>query len=297
MKKNLLLICLAFAFVANAQTKKLLVRTTVIGTTLEYGLYKKQNDSSFALVKSYFEDSGSKLFDSLTEGTYRVHIGIEYNKYIPTWYPGYALWDEAQNIELTADSSEIIVQLIPNPAHTGPGKIGGVLTEGLLKAAGDPLKNVRVVIKDSSNTLIRMTSTDTLGNFLANNLPLGKLKLIVDVVNASTANPKTITLDSTNMSDTTVMLTVNKTGTVTTGVLNYTSNEAITLYPNPATELLFVNTKHAVEVNIYNIQGKLIQKEINDGINPISLKTLKNGLFIVVINSEGNTTTYKLIKQ
>ncbi len=303
MKKLLLLSTLAVATVASAQTKKLHVITNTQGTMRTFEVYQKQTDGLLSLLNSKEEDGGRWTFDSLAAGTYRVRLGVGTDtKYLDTWYPAALLWDEAQDITIAADTTgstdTITVQILANPAaFTGPGRIGGVLTEGLMKAAGDPLKNVSVIIKDSNNAVVKVTKSDSTGTFNATDLPLGTLKVIVNALNASTANPKIITLDSTNMSDTAILLTVNRTGTNYTGIATVAKAKNITLYPNPATDLLYVNSEKAVTVSVYDVTGKMLLNETVSNTNPLSLQSLSNGMYIVRIQAGEQVSTQRLIKQ
>lgn len=301
MKKILLLITLVSTLNVFAQQKVIKMNARVGGTMITFSLYQKQTDNSYLLIDSKEEDSGQWTFDSLNAGIYRVHMSMDYAKYIPTWHPRKAVWDEAADIDLTtADTALCDEGMLPNPSFTGPASISGELIEGLLKNAGDPLKNVRVVIKDGTGSLVKMTSTNDSGKFVAGNLPVGSYKIIVDVINVSTANPKTVVLDSTNL-NASVDLTVSTNGTVNTGLKNYLDHgvPSINVYPNPTTDMVYVNSDRDVKVAIYSIQGVLVREAMVNNNQSLSIESLPKGLYIatLVAPGTGEVISKKIVKE
>ncbi len=296
MKKLLLLMAIVSSINVFAQNKWIRVNARVGGTMITFSLYQKQSDNSYALLKSVEEDSGVWTFDSLNTGIYRVHASMAYAKYIPTWHPRKAIWDEAADIDLTSTDSALCEEgMLANPVFTGPATIDGELSEGMLKTAGDPLKNTRVVIKDGAGAFVKMTSTNDSGKFTVNNLPVGTYKILVDVINVPTANPKTVVLDSANLTAS-VDLTVNSSGTVTTGIQKATSLNAFALYPNPATDFVTVNTAENVTINIYNITGLLVAKGTINQFQNLSIEQLPNGIYIASMVKDGITYTQRIVK-
>jgi hypothetical protein len=194
----------------------------------------------------------------------------------------------------------VAVGMIPNPSFTGPASIAGLLNEGMLKAAGDPLKNVRVVIKNASDAFVKMVSTNDSGKFVVSNLPVGSYKILVDMINVSNANPKSVVLDSNNL-DASVDLTVNTSGTVNTGLLGYKGGDLspIVLFPNPTSDWIQLNTDELVTVSIFNVSGTLVAKGNTNKMEGISIQHLPNGIYIVtfMLNESKEPSTLKLVKQ
>jgi len=72
--------------------------------------------------------------------------------------------------------------------------------------------------------------------------------------------------------------------------------KSINLYPNPASEILTIDSKLQItKVEIYSILGQIV-KEVNIGLNSISLNGLSKGIYLLRIESENGTTVRKLIK-
>jgi hypothetical protein len=72
---------------------------------------------------------------------------------------------------------------------------------------------------------------------------------------------------------------------INVGIINYKDN--ITIYPNPATNLIHLSSDKVSEVKIYNNIGQLILNEYNT--NEINVSALTNGIYILLIEtSTGN---------
>ena len=68
-----------------------------------------------------------------------------------------------------------------------------------------------------------------------------------------------------------------------------------TLYPNPAQDILNIETQQQIEtVKIYNLQGQLI-KEVST--NSIDVSNLNTGLYFVQVTVDGKSITKKFIKE
>jgi hypothetical protein len=85
-------------------------------------------------------------------------------------------------------------------------------------------------------------------------------------------------------------------------VSNKSSDYSINLYPNPATDLLYINgqTSKIKSITIFDVQGKLISKkpDLNsEETLSISLKGLSLGIYSVKIITETDVFVQKFIKQ
>jgi len=73
--------------------------------------------------------------------------------------------------------------------------------------------------------------------------------------------------------------------------------KGLKLYPNPVSDILFVDSKIALKkIEIYSILGQKV-KEINSDFNSISTNYLSRGIFMIKIYSEKGIAVRKLIKQ
>lgn len=74
-------------------------------------------------------------------------------------------------------------------------------------------------------------------------------------------------------------------------------NSSFQIYPNPATSELYIKTHQPVQATIYDMHGKMIFSERNNGNRPLNVTALQNGIYILNISSEGKTSQYKFVKQ
>ena len=86
----------------------------------------------------------------------------------------------------------------------------------------------------------------------------------------------------------------------TESVLNITnfSENSFKLYPNPATETLFITSKNNLieKIAVYSIKGQLALSE-KENVNQLNVSSLSNGLYFVEITSENGTAIQKFVKQ
>lgn len=75
---------------------------------------------------------------------------------------------------------------------------------------------------------------------------------------------------------------------------NQKAETKISLYPNPASELIKINTDKDVEVKIYSVNGALVKqgKTVNKTLN---VSDLSNGNYIIQIDNNSNKQNLKLI--
>lgn len=83
-----------------------------------------------------------------------------------------------------------------------------------------------------------------------------------------------------------------------TTTLSLDSNilENTSIYPNPATNNLFINSPVNSSINLFNILGKNVKSVINTSGNlKLNTSDLSKGIYLVKINSENKTKTSKLL--
>ena len=73
------------------------------------------------------------------------------------------------------------------------------------------------------------------------------------------------------------------------------NNISFSLYPNPAQDVLYIESYEQIEtIKIYSLQGRLV-KEVSS--TSLDVSQLNTGLYFVQINFEGKTITKKFIKE
>jgi len=82
------------------------------------------------------------------------------------------------------------------------------------------------------------------------------------------------------------------------GFANSYLEELVTLFPNPVKDFLNfdnIDQEEIDEINIYNITGKLVYKEISN-FNHLNLSDLVSGVYFINIQTEQGSFTSKIIK-
>lgn len=71
---------------------------------------------------------------------------------------------------------------------------------------------------------------------------------------------------------------------------------SIDIYPNPATDKFFVNVNSNTQIEVFSIIGKkVIHTQVANPNTPISIQSLKSGVYIIKITQDGTSTTKKLV--
>ena len=79
---------------------------------------------------------------------------------------------------------------------------------------------------------------------------------------------------------------------------NVASNASFSVYPNPATDFVTLSNANGAQVKVIDIMGRVVmQQTINSNSQQISTKALENGVYMLQVTNNGNTTTQKLIKK
>ena len=88
-----------------------------------------------------------------------------------------------------------------------------------------------------------------------------------------------------------------------TGILSNTtatlSKQEVNLYPNPASDLLYINAKNTskISVSIYDILGVKILKKDIDNNESVDISSLENAVYFALIESDNFTKTITFIKK
>lgn len=70
-----------------------------------------------------------------------------------------------------------------------------------------------------------------------------------------------------------------------------------TVYPNPATDVININTTNNVQrVEIFNMQGQLVKVQTGE-VTSVSVKDLANGLYTLKLTTDNGTSMHKIVKK
>ncbi|AXT21165.1 T9SS C-terminal target domain-containing protein [Flavobacteriaceae bacterium AU392] len=83
---------------------------------------------------------------------------------------------------------------------------------------------------------------------------------------------------------------------VTLSTSEFSNNELISIYPNPARDLIHINTRSQIDkMNIYDLNGRLIKSYFPTS-NSIDIAEINPGMYLMVYVINGTTNTKKVIK-
>jgi hypothetical protein len=76
------------------------------------------------------------------------------------------------------------------------------------------------------------------------------------------------------------------------------SRSDFSVYPNPATHILYIETKTPTTYRLQNIIGMtILQGALKAGVNNISLQSLTSGIYLLELtDKEGNKSVRKIVK-
>jgi hypothetical protein len=83
-------------------------------------------------------------------------------------------------------------------------------------------------------------------------------------------------------------------GSLTTGI-NEVTHQLISLYPNPAHDLIKIQNLEVTEVEIYNTLGQTIK--IEGRVEEVNVSDLEAGVYYIKIKGTGSQLTQKIIVQ
>ena len=81
-------------------------------------------------------------------------------------------------------------------------------------------------------------------------------------------------------------------------VENNSTNDFFMVYPNPATELLFINSDSNTELSVFSLGGmKVMESIINMGVNTLDIQALIPGIYIIRMEGDRKARAIKFVKR
>ena len=78
---------------------------------------------------------------------------------------------------------------------------------------------------------------------------------------------------------------------------NFVLNDAVTMYPNPVKNFLFIRSNYPItRVQVFSLLGNLVKDEFGD-IERINMSSMNSGIYMIKIYSNQFFVTKKLIKK
>jgi hypothetical protein len=157
------------------------------------------------------------------------------------------------------------------------------------------LTNVEYVFGRSTGSALSIldTDNDTIPNYLDNDDDGDGVLTFIEDYNGN-GNPAD---DDTNSNGTPDYLE----NAVALGVNNYTIQNEVTIYPNPASSILNIENKSNESVSaisIYNLNGAIVKEvKSSTSLQSILVEDLQSGIYFVKIQMNSQVVNYKFIKE
>ncbi|MFH1005564.1 MAG: T9SS type A sorting domain-containing protein [Bacteroidota bacterium] len=83
-----------------------------------------------------------------------------------------------------------------------------------------------------------------------------------------------------------------------TGIFNYENLNTISVYPNPATDNIIIESPQKAEIEIVNLQGQLIKYLVaNNNKTTIDISELPGGMYFIKAKTEKGIAIEKFVKE
>ena len=85
----------------------------------------------------------------------------------------------------------------------------------------------------------------------------------------------------------------------TTELRSLSTNTDISVFPNPVSNLLTVETSESInQASVYNSSGQLVKqiRESNGGLLQINVQDLESGMYVLKVETDNNTFVERIVK-
>jgi hypothetical protein len=92
------------------------------------------------------------------------------------------------------------------------------------------------------------------------------------------------------------LMTACSCSTLTTGATATSPEPETLIYPNPASEIIYLENMLATEVIVYDVAGSVVLNKVGKNIHFIDITSLSKGIYFLYLKSKNSLKTYKFIK-
>jgi hypothetical protein len=249
-------------------------------------------------------------FINKPSGTYRVKAHqldgpSSGTGFLPTYHYNSLYWNTATvfyyNSFGTTVNKHILMQ--SGTVTSGPGFIGGNVTLGANKGTSNGIPGQLMFLRDNTEKVIAMTYTDSNGDYLFSDLPLGTYSIYPEEGGYATT-PATITLTGIIKGSHNVHFEKHDVMQVIvpkpTSVADLSSTSTFSVYPNPTSGVLYLELGASIKnatVSISDITGRNVYRQSLSagGRNGINVSHLRAGQYLITVDADGRSNTQKLL--
>lgn len=241
------------------------------------------NTYTFDGLLSYSTDGNtwSDAYDDVINGSFNVQGGGTVYFYVSPYFTG----------ETGTYLFETLIQR--SKVKSSAKEITGFSVTGIVGNATINSTNATVnVVVTSQTDITALTPVITVSNLASINPPSGAVR--------NFTNPVTYTVTAEDLSTKQWTVTITKQSNV--GVENPALANSISVYPNPAVNVLHVDANAfggaVSQITLTTLQGQVIQTEAVSGkVTDVSLNDLQSGIYLVQVFTNEGVITKKITKQ
>jgi len=264
------------------------------------------------------QGSGNYNFANPANGSYRTkaaHLngpssgtGLVPTYHSTTFANSPLLWSNASVITHTGGNTwGKHIYMAQGTVTSGPGFIGGNVSQGANKGTGAGIPDMTVLLLDANNDPVAFTTTDANGDYSFSNLPNGTYTVHPENLGDATT-AASVTIDATNVSQNAISFERSNTNKTITPLPNAIANVAaqaltFSVFPNPANNVVNINwaeySNDLASVVITDISGKKVmsaQVSMNADAS-VNVSELQTGFYFMSVVTESASTAQKLIIQ
>lgn len=270
--------------------------------------------TSFQIVNSAYTIQGEYAFHNVLQGNYIVKATPAPNVtnliFSPTYHLHALHWHDADVVHVDSDKYQINIYLISGSQLSGPGVINGHLSwsSGFKVSSTESaaLGQVTVLLKNLDNEMLKHTFTSSGGQFTFEDLPYGTYQVYVEWL-GKTTYPAVLTIsEQLNQSAFVEIFVGESIYSNPTTIFENKTDEKISIYPNPATDWVYVEISNLpverFNMRIFDLTARQIvmnaEEQICNGgkcLVELQLTGFSSGVYIIEIKAGNNLLREKLI--
>lgn len=245
----------------------------------------------------YYEFDGKPAGDYLVKAKLTSSVAGT-SDYMPTYGGSAATWDVATPITHTTGSDSLHIAMIYGTVPSGPGFISGYVFMGAGKgtATDVPVANMIIYLKNTTGQVLAYTYTDASGAYMFSAIAAGNYVIWPEEMSYYTISYP-ITVSAGIPADNIGFKKLTSTGVIVPWSLptaiTTSQEERLSVYPNPATDVITVENAKGTSVTIYDMVGqKVMSTTVISNRLDIDIRQLASGIYVVEARGE----RFKIIK-
>lgn len=267
-----------------------------------------------AETQSWNNSWGLAQFHNVASGHYLIKAALlpnsnGYQDHLPSYFQSAIFWDVATPLTFHTFGNSwqtCNILLVPGQNPGGPGFVGGLVIDGaniqggggesFFNSSSGPIAGLNVVLTLADGTPVMATTTDANGEYRFENIAWGTYTITLDIPGLPMASA-IVTIGPDNPSISNINFKVDE-NSIALPVKEADLKKTIEVFPNPAQDVLFIETPENAELTLADAQGKeVLHIAGTNSKTKLFLGNLTSGLYFLTVRSAGTIETIKVIKQ